>query len=286
MSASRVSNKATLIISLGLLQTLNHNATGAAFIRWGTQPGKLLPGATLDIVKLNEVMPQILAVDVKFKTGECGVAEFRKAILDILQLQAITDDEFDAAWNAMQGNTTRLAAQLNRIKDSNKNANIILVSKTNPIHIKNIYQSAHPGLVFDDAQLNNPLTLLGMPLFVSYLSPACRATASETAFYEEVLTSQQLVAQQTAIVLQRTSDSTYNAVKQRDEESTSKIVDWATRQGISIIDRKPREDLTVVLDPLASVGLKLHSGKVPFWSKSRNSLEPVNSIRASEVFRP
>lgn len=111
--------KETLLFPLGLLQELKHMATGAAFIALGKEPNRLPEGEKLDPAQLNKVMKQILAADAEIRAGKCDAIQFRKKILDILKLKA-TDEEFDKAWNAMQGDINKLFEQLEIIKKKTK----------------------------------------------------------------------------------------------------------------------------------------------------------------------
>lgn len=293
----------TLIISLGLLHELNHLLTGAAFIRLAQIPGRLDAGAQLDPAQLNKVMSQILAIDAKFQAGKCDIKQFRTEVLAILKLKA-SDEEFDSAWIAMQGDVTQLKLSLEEIKK--ENSNIVLISKTNPIHIKHIYQSMQPELKLEAKNASNPLSLLGLPLHVSYQSPEYQETSSEYALYNEVLKSQNLDAKQVTIILQCESDSPYPLVKKRDEEHAKQKKLWAESQGMHVIDRKPKEKIADAIardkrernsmktsekssqkDTESAVlmtgfGSKLHSGTSRLWS----STESVNTSTLDDETLP
>lgn len=304
------SQRDTVIIPLGLLQELNHDATGAAFIKLAQQPGRLPTGEKLDPTQLGKVMPQILAADAKIRAGKCDAKEFRKEILAILKLQA-SDEEFDTAWNAMQGDVSKLSRQLQTIKKQNENMDIILISKTNPIHVKNVYNVMQPEQKVDDAKESNPLTLLGIPLHVSYQSPGYKTTTSDVALYNEA--AQHVDTKHTIIILQCSSNSPYPPVKKRDEEIANGIKQWAESQGMRVIDRKPQENIADAIardireqkeiavkdtkqvlshnaNPavlMTGFGSRLHSGKVRLWSFSETVNVPAkDEVTPNNVYRP
>ena len=253
----------TIIVSLGHLQELNLGATIAAFSKLAQAQGK-----KLDLAK----MPKIIAVDEDVRAGDLTPKQFREKVLGILEFTA-TDKDFDDAWNAMQGNSATLLNQLQKLKKQNQDLNIVLVSKTNPIHIKNVYESIHPELKLDEEKASNQLSLLETPLYVSYQSLRYKETRFDSAFYEEIVAKQGLDPKQTIIILQCTSDSPDPGLKKRDEGKADEVKKWAASQGIRIIDRKPKEKIAEALAlqstrsrvfavPMTTFGSKLHSGKV------------------------
>lgn len=164
-----------------------------------------------------------------------------------------------------------------------------MVSKTNPIHVKNVCHDIH----------TTPLTLQGMPLHISYKSPMFKETGSDIAFYNEVITEQKLDSSKTSLVLQCTSDSPYPDVKERDEKAALEIKKWAEFRGIHIIDRKPQENIADAIargiseklknaNKITEFGEKLNSGKVRLWSFAEplDTKEMQSEIRANSVCRP
>lgn len=251
-----------ILVSLGLLLALDHRATAAAFINLARQKNQ-----PLTLSQITAFMPRILEVDGLVKVGSIGVMEFRKKISNILNL-SVSDDEFDAAWNAMLGDPKKLYTQLTRIKAQNPTINYVLFSKTNPIHMAFIFKHCHPEKVLGP-QEHNPLHLLAMPLYVSYQSASCLASSVEAAFCDEILLSEQMVSEETSIVVLQQSYSPFDVIKERDDNSINNTRDWALSRGIGIINVKPKQDVAFILQPaipMHDYGLKNVSGKTLMWS--------------------
>ncbi len=245
---SHSEQKETIIISLGMLCDLNHMATGGEFIKLGTQTGKLQDGAKLGPDEVTHSLPSILPWDIKLQAGAITPAEFRTAILDILKLKNVTDAEFDKAWNAMQGDVKKISVRLEELKKQNPSANIVLVSATSQIHVKNIFDTLQPNSELNEEKASNPTLLQGIPLYVSYLSTAFKANPINKSLVEEVFNQRRLQANKTIIIINPESN-TYTDVKKRDEANAASVKHWAKQSGICVIERQNKES---VFDAIAN----------------------------------
>jgi len=239
------SKEETVIIPVGLLLDLNHQRSGGAFLKLASQPGKLLPDAPkLDVATLTKLMPQILQADAKFKSGNIGEAEFRKEVCAILKLQ-LSDLEFDTAWNAMLGATDKLHFALCKLHVNLANLKIILVSETNPIHTRQIFQDWEAPA--DGNRDTNPLSLMGQILYVSYNSANYKKSQSGLDLYKDVLAGEKINPNQAHIVLKVESDTPYVDVKKRDESKAQLLKNWAEEVGLKVIPIKSQEDVVEVV---------------------------------------
>lgn len=282
----------TIIVSLGMLLELNHKTCAEAFIKLSQRNDAMAQHEKLDLNKIQKTMPTILTIDAAFRAGKLTTQQFREQILKALQLNA-SDKDFDQAWNAMQGDLSKLKQQIEAIKNQFPLQRVIFISKTNPIHIKHIIETLDPNNKMDSTHDRNPLSLLGIPLHVSYQSSAYQNGLSDIDFYNEVSRQHQLDPKQTIILLQCTSNSLFPAVKIRDEAIAKNIKDFAKTQGSYIIDRQPQENIVVAISrfslatKMINFGNKWHSGKISMWSSPQTDKSDVdNSIRANSVYRP
>lgn len=263
--------KKTIIVALGLLQKLDYMRTIKEFIRLSKDPTN---GEEIEATERNisQKMDQISKWDKEFKAGRCKIEDFRSVVLNILGLK-LSPEIFDHTWCQMLGDAKEIKVALEILK---KKYNVILVSKTNPIHygrIQSILQPEEKSNI--GAKEQQPRKLLGIPMYLSYESPTYQKNADEdeTAFYREVILKEKLNLTHTAIVLQLINSIPTTAgagpvkLKNRDEISANQIQKWSKENGIHIIEYQYGQDIIRTIDvgmqklevseptPLLSIGM-------------------------------
>jgi hypothetical protein len=241
-----------VLMPVGLfLPELNHGLSVAAFNKRAELEYKSGKRATKEI-NWGKVLQPIMIADSKMKAGIITSVEFRKEVRQILDLEKVSDPDFDKDWNAMLGDLSKLKNVLDMLKYSvYKDANIILISGTNPIHNAAISDAVDQPYTFYDVNkiTRNPLSLCGFPLYVSYLqkSPDSKLRTSPTNLLDEINNELQLQNSITVLVLSLTSDSPLPDVKKQDETSAALRNEWAKKHGFLVTDYKAPK----VIDNLA-----------------------------------
>jgi hypothetical protein len=219
----------TIILPVGLLHKINSLATIKAF--------QTLSDNKLTNGRIETIMPMVLKLDGQFKSGKMeDASQFRKEINVLLEMK-LSNEQFDMAWNAMQGDVKSLAPTLKKIKAEFPDANIVLISKTDPIHVGDIFQKLESEVRLPE---QNPMTLLGFPLYVSY---QVREYESELDLYNEVLLEEKARPAETVVILQSESNNPIKALKEQDEAIVSHIKAWAAEKCIGVVDKAPEEDI-------------------------------------------
>src|SRR5579872_3080509 len=81
-----------------------------------------------------------------FETGKISSEVFRKLLKEKLQL-SISDEQFDNAWNAMLLDIP--IKRLLLIKELKKSYKVYLLSNTNDIHLKKVFEICHEQNGYD-----------------------------------------------------------------------------------------------------------------------------------------
>ena len=191
--------------------SLNDKATVAAFGALAKKQG----------IQVNwpVAVPAILRLDAEFKIGKLSAEDFRSQVKSILNIKA-TDNEFDEAWNAMLGDTSRLLNQIRELKNSliEQGISLILTTSSNPIHIAKL-------AIRDDAELAE------VPFYISY-----EHQCMHQELYAKIVENENLEPAETYLVVPVAGVNLVPPAKERDEGVQTQICDWAEENNIHIIE--------------------------------------------------
>lgn len=275
--------KATILVPVGLLHELDDKKSIEAFLILAAKPDKVIPGRKLTLKEVLEAQPEILKLDEQFKNGNFNIEVFQSKLLELLGLQkkdlehpnGVSIEEFMKAWNAMQGGLAQLRTNIDQLQTQCKSQaqDLVLISKSNPLHIQNIFNVLSVESKGVEAK-ENPLALAGSPLFVSYLCPAY-AAKGEAALYEEVIAEKKLDPHATHVVLQLKSDSKMTSA--RDEKNAELLKVWAEMKGLKVITREPGQKVTEAIENFFQAQKKYTAKDIGMFKAARTTsvLAPV-----------
>ncbi len=168
-----------LIFDLGgVILNIDFNLTQEAFINLGAPhiTTFFTPGSEIELF-------------TAFETGKISPTDFRKHLKALLFIESLSDDDFDAAWNAMLLDLP--AKNLDYIKQLSQHYRIFLYSNTNEIHLEEVFKIVQK--------------VCGVPTFADYFEReyySCRLgmRKPDPTSFQEILRENNLKAEETLFI--------------------------------------------------------------------------------------
>ncbi len=238
MAASGESvTRRTAVVPLEMLQSLDYELAAEKFIALSYQEGARVN--TLTMEEWASTFPDIHREEMGFQSGIINEVQFRKKVLSLLAFKAETVDDpaFDEAWNAILGSPNDFFRKVLALKTISDEVNVVLIAKTNSIHMQHLLKFAQIMMDKPDSELS-ALRLCDFLLYVSYECPGYSERQAYSKLYGHAIIHSELNPPGMIIVLPHSGSVAWSAAAK----------EWAAQCGIGVIEVMPHEDMVVAIN--------------------------------------